>query len=277
MQKKNRKTAPPGFLTAQEAMTAMGVPSTTFYSLVREGIIPNVKLPGRKENVYPLNSVEAYRRSLREAMSPYQSTEVYYFGIALREDIPDIEALVANENGNYEYAVPRDILEAWMRKNPEALHILSKGAGIVGYISMFPLPLETIMKRLSGEYWNRTIPIDDIQPFVAKTPHPLFIAEIVAKKDSDLADSQHIETQLIAEIAKLLARWAKEGIIFNEIYAVGTSAEKISLYRSLGMQSVDVPDGAQNERVPFKLDLRQNETSPLAAGHRQTSKQPPGQ
>jgi len=263
MQKKNRKTAPPGFLTAQEAMTAMGVPSTTFYSLVREGIIPNVKLPGRKENVYPLNSVEAYRRSLREAMSPYQSTEVYYFGIALREDIPDIQALAASEHGDYEHIVPRDVIEAWMRKNPEALHILSKGTEIVGYVSMFPLPLETIMKRLSGEYQNRTIPIDDIQPFVAKTPYPLYIADIAAKKASDHPDPPHVETQLIAEIAKLLARWAKEGIVFNDLYAVGTSARKISLCRSLGMQPVDLPEGTGKDHIPFKLDLRQNETSPL--------------
>lgn len=263
MQKKNRKTAPPGFLTARDAMTAMGVPSTTFYSLVREGIIPSVKLPGRKENVYPLNNVEAYQRSLREAMSPYQSTQVYYFGIALREDIPDIRALVADEDGDSEHTVPRDVMEAWMRKNPEALHILSKGTGIVGYISMFPLPLETIRKRLSGEYWNRTIPIDDIQPFVSKTPYPLYIAEIAAKKDSDHLDPQHIEMQLIAEIANLLARWAKEGIVFNELYAVGSSAETINLCRSLGMQPVDLPEGTGKDRIPFKLDLRQNETSPL--------------
>ncbi|HVB62950.1 MAG TPA: hypothetical protein VNE61_17290 [Ktedonobacteraceae bacterium] len=263
MQKKNRKTAPPGFLTAQDAMTAMGVPSTTFYSLVRGGIIPNVKLPGRKENVYPLNSVEAYRRSLREAMSPYQSTQIYYFGIALREDIPDIEMLVASEHGSYELTVPQDVLEAWIRKNPEALHILSKGADVIGYIGMFPLPLETIMKRLTGEYWNRTIPIDDIQPFVPKTPYPLYIAEIATKKDAESSEPRHIENRLIAEITKLLARWAKEGIVFNEIYAVGTSEERIGLYRTLGMQPVDLPEGIRTDRIPFKLDLRQNETSPL--------------
>lgn len=265
MQKKNRKTAPSGFLTAQEAMTAMGVPSTTFYSLVRDGIITSLKLPGRKENVYPLASVESYRRSLHEAMSPYQSTQIYYFGIALREDIPDIQALVADDGGNYERTVPQDVLEAWMRKNPEAMHILNKGTEFVGYVSLFPLPLETIMKRLSGEYGNRTIPIDDIQPFVPKTSYPLYIAELVVKKERDQADSEPIEAQLIAEVAKLLARWTNEGIIFNEMYAVGTGAGQINLYRALGMQPVDLPEGAREDRIPFKLDLRQNKISPLWA------------
>lgn len=264
MQKKNRKTAPSGFLTAQEAMTAMGVPSTTFYSLVRDGIITSLKLPGRKENVYPLASVESYRRSLHEAMSPYQSTQVYYFGIALREDIPVIQELVAAADGSHERAVSRDILEAWMRKNPEAMHILSKGTEIVGYVCMFPLPLETIMKRLSGEYWNRTIPIDDIQPFVPKTPYPLYIAELVAKKERDQPDSQYRETPLVAEIAKLLARWTKEGIVFNEVYAVGTSEAQINLCRALGMQPVDLPEGAREDRIPFKLDLYKSAPTPLS-------------
>ena len=271
MQKKNRKTAPPGFLTAKEAMTAIGVPSTTFYSLVKDGIIPGVTLPGRKEAVYPQSRVEQYRRSLREAMSPYQYTQVYDFGLALKDDIPEIRALVASESGGYEYTVPQEIMEAWLRKNPEALHILSKGGEIVGYSSMFPLPLETIMKRLSGEYWNRTIPIDDIQPFVPKMSYPLYLAEIAARKDVDLPDPRHIETRLISEIAKLLLRWAKEGIVFNEIYAVGTSEERINLYRVLGMQPVELPEGTKQNHIPFKLDLRQNETSPLAAEYRRAN------
>jgi hypothetical protein len=261
MQKKNRKTAPSGFLTAQGAMTAMGVPSTTFYSLVKDGVITGLILPGRKEKVYPLVDIETYRRSLHEAMSPYQTTQVYYFGIALKEDLFAIEELTSGED--YEQNVPRDVLEAWIRKNPEALHILCKGAEIVGYAAMFPLPSETLMQRLSGAYWNRTIPIDDIQPFVPKMQHPLFIAGVAVKKDGDAAGQKRAEAQLIDEIAKLLARLAKGGVVFNELYAVGSSEEQIALYRALGMQPLDLPEGTGDNRVPFKLDLRQNEISPL--------------
>jgi hypothetical protein len=264
MQKKNRKTAPSGFLTAQDAMTAMGLPSTTFYNLVKDGVVTGVLLPGRKEKVYPLVDVETYRRALYEATSPYQTNQAYYFGIGLKEDIFFIEALASAENEDYEQSVPRDVLEAWIRKNPEALHVLSKGADLVGYVAMFPLPLEAIMKRLSGAYWSRTIPIDDIQPFVPKMQRPLFIAGIAVKKDDDAGEQKRTETQLIDEIAKLLARLAEGGVVFNELYAIGSSEEQIALYRALGMQPLALPEGARENRVPFKLDFRQNTASPLA-------------
>lgn len=263
MQKKNRKTAPSGFLTAQDAMTAMGLPSTTFYNLVKEGVVTGIFLPGRKEKVYPLVDVETYRRALYEATSPYQTNQSYYFGIGLKEDTFFIESLASAENEDYEQSVPRDVLEAWIRKNPEALHILSKGADLVGYVAMFPLPLEAIMKRFSGAYWNRTIPIDDIQPFVPKMQHPLFIAEIAVKKGDDAVEQKRAEAQLIDEIAKLLARLAKGGVVFNELYAVGGGKEQIALYRALGMQPVDLSEGTREDRIPFRLDLRQSKASPL--------------
>lgn len=268
MQKKNRKTAPPGFLTAKEAMTSMGVPSTTFYNLVKDGIIPGVMLPGRKEAVYPTGKIEQYRRSLREAMSPYTLNQGYYFGLALKDDISAIRVLVAQESGGYEHTVPQEVMEAWMRKNPEALHILTKGPEVVGYISMFPLPLETIMKRLSGEYWNRTIPIDDIQPLAPKTPYPLYIAEMVAKRDGDAPNPCQNGLRLIRETLRLLINWGQEGIVFNDIYAVGTSASGIRMCRRLGMQPVDVPQGMREDRVPFKLDIQHNNTSRLVERYR---------
>ncbi len=268
--KKNRKTAPPGFLTAKEAMTTIGVPSTTFYNLVKDGIIPSVTLPGRKEAVYPLRKIEQYKRSLREAMSPYTFTQEYYFGLALKDDISAIRTLVASESGGYEHTVPREVLEAWMRKNPEALHILSKGAEIVGYISLFPLPLEVIMKRLSGEYWNRTIPIDDIQPFVPKTPYPLYIAEMAAKKETDSSNPRSNGVRLIYETLRQLINWTQEGIVFNDIYAVGTSEAGIRTCRELGMEPVDLPEGAREKRVPFHLDIRHSDQSRLVARYRRS-------
>jgi predicted DNA-binding transcriptional regulator AlpA len=267
MQKHNRKTAPPGFLTAKEAMTTIGVPSTTFYTLVKEGVIPGVVLPGRKEAVYPVGKIEQYRRSLKAAMDLYMDEQSYDFSLALKEDIPEIRALVASESGGYEHTVPQAVMEAWIRKNPEALHILRKGSEIVGYVSMFPLPLETIMKRLSGEYWNRTIPLDDIQPFLPKTPYPLYVAEMVAKKDEQHHNPKHIGMRLVVEMAKLLVEWAKEGIIFHHIYAVGTSEEGISMCRSLGMQPVELPEGTRKNRIPFSLDIRYNTKSLLVADY----------
>lgn len=271
MQKRNRKTAPPGFLTAGEARAAIGVPSTTFHNLTRKegGIIRGVILPGRKEAIYPIADIERYRRSLRAAMDLYRDEDAYDFSIALKDDISEIRSLVASECGGYDHAVPQAVMEAWIRKNPEALHILRKGSEIVGYVSMFPLPLETIMKRLSGEYWNRSIPIDDIQPFIPKISDPLYIAEMVSKKEKENPNPRHIGMRLVIEVAKLLDGWRKENIVFREIYAVGTSEEGIRVCRSLGMQPAEIPEGTRENRIPFKLDVQHNEKSLLVSEYRQ--------
>src|ERR1700680_731930 len=100
MEKQNRKKAPPGFLTARDAMTAIGVPSTSFYNLIEQGIITGVKLPGRREAVYPEREVKQYIRSLRAYIDMY-THDHYDFGLALRDDIPEIRALVADATGGY--------------------------------------------------------------------------------------------------------------------------------------------------------------------------------
>jgi hypothetical protein len=248
-------------------MTAIGVAPSSFYNLVKDGIIPAVMLPGRKEAVYPLSRIQQYRRAQQVVMDLYSDENSYDFGLAIREDLPEIRALVASESGGESHTIPQVVMEAWIRKNPEALRVLRKGSEIVGYISLFPAPLETIMKRLSGEYWNRTIPLDDIQPFVPKTPYPLYIAEMVAKKDEGRLNPRHYGMRLISETAKLFLGWAQEGIIFTEVYAVGTSEEGIALCRSLGMQPVDIPEGTRRGRIPFGMNIRQNTKSLLIADY----------
>lgn len=265
MQKRkvNRKKAPPGFLTAQEAMQAINTPSTTFYDLVKDETIHAVVLPGRSEAFYPIEEIEKYRRKIIKAMSAYKDPNTYEFGLALKEDIPEIRELVAQESGGWEHTVPQQVMEAWLRRNPEALHILWKGNEIVGYISMFPLPTETALKRLSGEYWNRSIPIDDIQPFLPKNQYPLYIAEMVAKQDKNEDDEKasigvkRSGMRLVVEVAKLLVQWSIQDITFSEIYAVGTSKEGIHLCQSLGMKPIEM-EGKRSGRIPFKLEVLPN-------------------
>ena len=261
--KTNRKTAPPGFATAREAMQIINVPSTTFYDLVKDGVIPAVVLPGKSEAIYPLESIEQYRRKVLKAISAYRDANAYDFGLALKEDIQEIRDLVATESGGWDHTVPQQVMEAWLRRNPEALHILWRGNAIIGYISMFPLSHQTVMKRLSGEYWNRTIPIDDIQPFLPKNEYPLYIAEMVAKheKNEETGDSiasKRAGMRLVVETAKLIVQWSMQDVTFDKIYAVGTSKEGIHLCKTLGMKPIEM-DGNRPGRVPFELDVIPNQ------------------
>jgi len=270
----NRKKAPQGMYTAQEAISIIGIPATSFYTRVNSGEIKKIIPPGRKEGYYSKSEVDRYTRNLKAFSEPYQD-EKLDFGLALTEDLPSIRELTASVSGGYGHAVPEDVLKAWIRKNPQSVHILRKGNKIVGYISMFPLNENTLSERLEGKLMNRTIPIDDIQIFAPNKSILLYVAEMAVEHspehikngepDPDNPDPQARQrgAKLIKETAHFIADLRKQGTIISKFYAVGTTPFGIEMCRDLGMQPMKLPEGVREDRIPFELDTAQNTNSVL--------------
>jgi hypothetical protein len=268
----SRKKAPQGMYTAREAIAVIGIPSTNFYSLVGERTIKKIVLPDRKEGYYSKSEVDNYARNLKALQQPYNA-EKLQFGLALNEDIPAIHALTASVSGGEAHAVPEEVLRAWIRKNPQSVHILRKGTEIVGYISAFSLPEATLDLRLRGRLLNRTIPVDDIVSFTPNTSLALYIAEMAVKHadtsiknnepDPDKPDpvARLLGARLIKEATHFMNGLKKQGTTINEVYAVGTSPFGIRMCRDIGMTPIDLPEGVRADRVPFKIDLRQSNQS----------------
>lgn len=266
----NRKKAPHGMYTAKDAIVAIGIPPAHFYMLVRDGTIKKVTFPNRKEGYYSKAEVDNYARNLKAMQEPYNA-ETLQFGLALNEDIPAIHALTASVSGGEAHAVPEEVLKAWIRKNPQSVHILRKGTEVVGYISAFSLPDETLDLRLRGRLLNRAIPVDDIQTFNPGTTISLYIAEMAVKHaytkndEPDTAKpdplARLLGARLIREMVRFLAQLKKQDISVIGLYAVGTSPFGIHLCRELGMTPMDLPEGVRESRVPFAIDFQQNSQS----------------
>jgi len=254
----NRKKAPAGMYTAREAIAKIGVPSTNFYKLVKAGTIKGVTLPGRKEAFYSKIEIDRYARAIQSYIDQYNE-QTLTFSLAIKEDIPEIRDIVAEAVGGYERTIPQEILEAWIRKNPESIHVLHRGAEIIGYISILPLPLDTIMDRLAGKLMNRTIPIDDIQPFAPNKTLILYIAEAAAKQS--LPNRLRIGGKLMEEAMNFLINLAQQQkTIAKEIYAVGTTPFGIRACRSLGFEELNIPEGTRADRIPFKLNIENSQS-----------------
>lgn len=256
MPRNSRKSAPLGYLSATQAMELIGVQRSTFYNMIKSGSIEKKTPPGHKEGYYLEHEIRKFAREYHAFMS-----RSVRFELALPDDIEPIRAMVARESGGYNHTVPSDVMLAWQRKNNRSIWVLRRDNSIVGYVSLFPIsPYETIIKRMTGEYWNRSIPLEDIQPFLPDEHIQLYIAELTV--DQSLPDRFRLATRLLLETRSLLVKMAEEDqIVTDEIYAVATTPFGINACRKLQMEPMnDLPSGVREDRIPFKMDVKTNKS-----------------
>lgn len=259
----NRKKAPAGFYSAREAIEAIGIPPSSFYHLVRAGTIKGTKLPGKKEAIYPKDAIDRYARAIQAHIERF-TRDTFSFGIALKEDLPEIRALIA-ANFKVVPPVPESIMEAWIRQNPEALHVLRRGNEIVGYVAMWPMSNDTIMRRMRGEILHRSIPIDDIQPYIPGKSIQIYFADAIVSSEEN--KQSKLGARLMLEVARFLYRLAEQDIRITEIYTVGTTAYGIRLCRSLNMTPLELETGIREDRIPFVLDIEKSD-APMVVEYR---------
>ena len=261
--RQNRKVAPPGYLTAGQAIRLIGVPSSSFYMYVSRGEIESYTPPGRKEAFYPEVSVRRFAQNFNA------STQVLHFDLAQVEDIPAIRALLLAETGRESHTLPTEVIAGWMRRNPLAQHVLRRGGHVVGYIAAFPLFQDAMFKRMTGEYWNRSIPMEEIQPFLPKTHVDLYIAETVINQE--LENKGQLGFRLLHFMLDFLVELARDDkTIIDEIYAVGTSEFGIKLCNKMHMDVLsDLPMGVREDRQPCKTVVAENASRLLARYRRQ--------
>lgn len=256
MPKNSKKSAPSGYLSATQAMKLIGVQRSTFYNMVDNGSIKKHTAPGHKEGYYLEHDIRKFANEYKGFM-----TRLIRFELALPEDIEPIRAMVARESGGYNHTVPADVMAAWLRKNNRSIWVLRRDSDIVGYVSLFPLaPYETIIKRMTGEYWNRSIPLEDVQPFIPGEHIQLYIAEMTVNQS--LPDRYRLATRLLLETRSLLVKMAEEDkIVIDEIYAVATTPFGINACRKLQMEPMnDLPMGVREDRIPFRMDVKSNQS-----------------
>lgn len=278
---RKRKQAPHKDLcSAAEAIEILGIPQATFYGLVTSEIIHRVTPEGMKEGYYVRDEILNYKRNLAALSEPYRSSR-YDFGLALAEDIPSIHALTASVSGGPAHAVPEEVLKAWIRREPQSVHILRRGTEVVGYVSMFALEQNTLMDRLSGRLLNRSIPVDDIMRFTPGSVISLYVAEMAVKHSPEYLRNNepipgkrdslatHLGFRLIRETYNFITSLKQQSIAVNRLYAVGTSHLGIKMCRALKMKPMDLPEGTKEGRIPFEFDLASsNEGSKLVEGLR---------
>jgi len=265
-----KKRIPGGLYSASEATKLIGVSPSTFYNLVNSGKIKRITPDGKREGGYSKREVNLYVRNMKAIEAPYENS-MLDFGLALAEDLPYVFDLVASVSGGPNHAVPEEVLRAWIRKNPQSIHVLRRRNEVLGYVSGFILPIDTLMKRLDGTLLNREIPIDDLVPFDATDSAPFYIAEMAVKPSQKSIDrgnptpDDYLGASLIKHTARfILGNLKTQGVNVNELYAVGQSEFGIAMCKKLGMHPMSFSKGVRSDRMPCKISIAEiTSQSPL--------------
>ena len=257
-----KKRIPSGLYTASEAIKIIGVSPSTFYKLVNTGKINRVIPEGKREGGYRKQEVNLYVRNRKAMNAPYEMVTLD-FGLALAEDLPQVFDLVSRVSDGH--AVPEVVLKAWIRKNPQSVYVLRHKDEVVGYVSGFVLPMETLMLRMDGTRLNAEIPIDDILPIDTPGPVPFYIAEMAVKFSQESirrgkpVPSAQLGKILFEHTFNLIAKdLPKQGCMIGELYAVGSSDFGIKMCKRLGMHPIEgLTKGVRADRMPCKISINE--------------------
>jgi|SRR5579859_2673741 len=147
------------------------------------------------------------------------------------------------------------LMRSWWERNPETFHVLLVDGKVVGFLSLLPLPLETINKLVSSQIKVRDIPLDDVLPYTLGQPINIFIQTLAV--DPAFQSNPHKYTTYGSWLGKgvmsMFYELGNKGIEVSQIFARSDTPDGAAMCISLGFEEVPAPEGV-HKRV-FVMDL----------------------
>ena len=250
----NRKTAPAGFLTAKEARERIGIPQSSFYNLVRKGVLNGVLLPGRRESIYSELEIDKYTRSiLMHLMICRKKLSTSFVRVTSREEMGkclDISQEL--------FGVGREILDECMEmieKNDRICYALkTDDQTFIGYTGITPLKPGKLEGVLAQTLPVR-VSIEDMEVFESGKRLDIFIGVMAVKPSVTSAEKHMYGARLIAGLAGTIIDLGRDGIIIDNIAARSGTPDGIRLMRHIGFTEIE---RATPERRTFIVRVKES-------------------
>jgi hypothetical protein len=250
----NTKVAPPGYYTATEAYTRLGLNRSTFFYLVKTGKIPKYIPPLRSEGFYDKKDINRMAAEIALFFHTQEEETSIDTRVARPEDAQGIHAVLAEGFGWRTASVEQRL--AWYTVNPLIDYIVMLNDEVVGYITAVPYRLRAMEDIMSGRRraWDMTP--DDI---VSYTPvnHPSFqvaydlYVGIAVRQDRP--NPKWLAFRLISGWIGWLEEMLAKGIVIGRLYAVSAEPDGQRLCTSLGFMQLPAKTGDLFPR--YMLDL----------------------
>ncbi|HJT58194.1 MAG TPA: hypothetical protein VJ761_16945 [Ktedonobacteraceae bacterium] len=217
------------FYTASEAQARLGLSKAQFHQKVRQGVIPKVVMPGRKQGVYPRRDIDAL------ALSMSSDLEENVFSRSTPADqVEEMSIDIRYSGRNFVTSLAERI--AFQQKCSFTFHSLKVGGKVVGYISMFRLPDSFLEDMLTGRKIEQEISLREVLPFVRLEPFAIFLDKIAVDLTLPLHLRRFYAGIIIFHFIGVLLNLLTNDYQITQLYAVATTQEANTLLKKLGFQ-----------------------------------------
>ena len=221
------KKAPGGYYNAQDAMARLNMKQSTFYYHVRNGTIPKVVPPLRKEAFYPKRDVDMLANQLELALHIEEElkTEVR---MARPEDAQGIYEVLSSMGWKSATVAQR---LAWYQVNPSMDYVVVFEGKIAGYVTCVPYTPEAMASMMAGtkRAWN--IVPSDILPYEEGKVYDAYVG--IATRQ-DMENHKALAVRLIAGFMTFLEDLSRRGILIRHMHAVSAEKAGQEFCRKLG-------------------------------------------
>ena len=235
--------------TSSEARKILDASTSTFKRLVDSGQIRKITPPHKKQGMYIKDDVDKLVKEMRPFKKRGQASKELTTAVDWQK-ISDLPAILKLDLKVYHEQIVGDIglYISWEKKNPK-ITLLSfekdNREHVLAYISLVPLPEETILSILKGERPELSIQAEEIETYERKGKYTLLAESVVVDQD--------YPEQLNTVLQAVLSHWCKQypDRYIEKVYADAATDYGDKLVRKLYFSPLySVSDTA------YVLDLR---------------------
>jgi predicted DNA-binding transcriptional regulator AlpA len=223
------------FYTASEARKVLGLTEATFFLRVKQGQIPKVIPPGKRQGGYPKKYIDTLAQAMHLLFEQHETMEFSRSRLIEQEE----EMQIGIKCFGPEYITPLPERVAFQLKSPDTFWSLKVSGHVVGYISMFRFPERFLDDILTGRRIEREITVREVLPFTRGEAFNVYID--VMATDPDL--SSHLRTLyagiIVSRFTDALLDLRANGYQIENLYTVSATREGDNLIRKVGFQLME--------------------------------------
>jgi predicted DNA-binding transcriptional regulator AlpA len=244
------------FYTASEARKVLGLTEATFFLRVKQGQIPKIIPPGKRQGRYPKKYIDALAQAMHLLFE--QQEHIVFSRSNLLEQEEEMQIGIKCFGPEYITPLPERI--AFQLKSQYTFWSLKVGGRVVGYVSCFRFTPAFLDDILTGRRIEREISMRDVLPFTRGEPFNVYID--VMATDPQLSPTPRVAHHLrnlyagiiVSRFIDAILDLRANGYQIENLFTVSATREGDNLIRRVGFRLME-GKSQKTGRIAYEYNL----------------------